>query len=87
MAHLHLGDLSAFVIATQNSDPITVAHFQRNEQSDGLNRVVASVDVVTHEQVVGVWGLAAEAEQLLQVMELTVDVAANRHRRFYLRHV
>ncbi len=39
--------------------------------------MVAAVHVVAHEQVVGVGGGAADAEQLQQVLELAVDVAAH----------
>ena len=36
-------------------------------------RVVASVDVVAHEEVVGIGGLATDAEELHQVVKLWTE--------------
>lgn len=47
------------------------------QQQEGLDTVEAAVDEVAHEQVVGVWHIAAHLEQLTEVIELTVDVATN----------
>ena len=80
-------DLSALVVATQDRDSVLVAYFQCDEQSDCLDTVVAAIDVVAHEEVVGVRGLSANLEQLAQVVELAMDVTADRHRRTYLLHI
>ena len=79
---LHLGDLARLVIATENGDSLGVAHLQGNEQSDSLNRVIAAIDVVTHEKVVCARWLASNFEKLPQIVELAVDITANGHRRF-----
>ena len=47
-----LGDLATLVIAPQDRDAVLEAHLQANQQCDRLHTVVASVDVVPHEQVV-----------------------------------
>jgi hypothetical protein len=39
--------------------------------------VVSAVDVVAHKEVVGVGAGAADAEELEEVVELAVDVAAD----------
>jgi len=39
---------------------------------------MASIDVVSHEQVVGVRQLSPEPEKLPQIMELPMDISANR---------
>jgi hypothetical protein len=49
--------------------------------------VIAAVDVVSHEDVGGVWNLATLVEELKQVVELAVDVAANSSGRAYGLHV
>ena len=56
-------------------------YLQRQQQQERLNAVEASVDKVTHEQVVCVWNVASNLEELLQVKELTVYVAT------YLSHI
>ena len=51
---------------------------------DRFDAVVSSVDIVAHEKVICVGGLAADAEKLHKVVELTVHVAAYGHRAFHL---
>lgn len=60
---VYLGNLSGFVVATQDGDTVTVSHFESYEQCNGLDRVVASVDVVTHEEVIGIGRVATNAEE------------------------
>ena len=82
-----LGDLAGFVVAAEDGDALGVSDFERNEEGDGLNGEVAAVDVVAHEEVVGVWIGAADFEELHQVVELAVDVAADGHRALDRLHV
>ena len=82
-----LGDLSALVVASQNRDSFLKAHLEADEKSHSLNTVVATIDVVAHEQVVCVWRATTNFEELHQVMELSVHIAANRHRTFHRLHV
>ena len=49
--------------------------------------MVPSVDVVSHEEIVGVWGLTSDFEELFQVVELAVDITANGDRCSHLRYV
>ena len=60
--YLHLGDLAGFVVSAQNSNAILVAHLEGYKQGDGFHGVVAAIDVVSHEEVVGVGKLAANLE-------------------------
>ena len=64
-----------------------MAHFQSHQKADSFDRVVAAVDIVAHEQVVGVRRFAADSEELDQVVELTVNVSADGDRAFYLLDV
>ena len=45
---IHLGDLTRLVVATEDSDALRVADLQGDEQSDRLNRVISSIDVVAY---------------------------------------
>jgi hypothetical protein len=47
-------------------------------------RVVASVDIVAKEEVIGIWRLAADLKQLHQITELPMHVPAYCHRCVYL---
>lgn len=42
-----LGDLARFMVATKNSDARRVANFEGDQESDGLDRVVAAINIVT----------------------------------------
>lgn len=70
------------MVTTQDGNPVSVAHLQCNQERHCLNRVVATVNIVPHEQVVGVGRLAADLEELHEVVELTVHIAANGYRAF-----
>ncbi len=60
---VHLRDLPRFVVSAEDCYSIAVSELEGYEEGDGLDRVVASVDVITHEEVVGVGRVAADAEQ------------------------
>ena len=61
-----------------------VAYLESNQECDGLHTVVSSVNIISHEEIVGVGALPSDPEQLHQVVKLTVDVATDRHRTFHL---
>ena len=44
---VNLGDLARFMVAAQDGDAGRVADFERDEESDGFDRIIASVNVVT----------------------------------------
>ena len=84
---LHLGDLARLVVASENSDSVLEADFEGDKQGNSLDTVVAAIDVIAHEKVVGVGWLATDLEKLAEIMELAVDVTANSDRRANLLHV
>ena len=56
----------------------THTYLETNKQRNGLHRVIPSVNIVPHEQVVCVGRLSSDAEQLHQVVELPVDIPTHR---------
>ena len=68
------------MVAAKDGDPAAVADLQGDKQGNGLDAVVAPVHVVTHKEIVCVWRLAPNPEQLHEVVKLAVHIAANRHR-------
>mmetsp|Transcript_6523 Transcript_6523/g.14256 ORF Transcript_6523/g.14256 Transcript_6523/m.14256 type:complete len:206 (-) Transcript_6523:14-631(-) len=74
-----LRDLTALVVASEDSNAVGKPHFEGHQQRDRLHGVVATVHVVAHEQVVRVRRLSSDAEQLHQVVELPVDVTTDGH--------
>lgn len=75
------------MIAPQNGDPIPVAHFQGDKQADGLDRVIASVNIVPHEEVVCVRAVPSYSEQLQEVLKLPMDVATDSHWALHMLHI
>ena len=75
------------MVAAQDGDSVREAHLQRDEKRHRLDRVIAAIDVVTHEEVVGVGRLATDLKEFAQVVELAVDVTADGDRRTHLLHV
>ena len=71
-----LGDLPALVVAADQRDAVGVADLEGQEEEEGLDGVVAPIDEVAEEEVVLVGTLAPDLEQLDEVVELPVDVAA-----------
>lgn len=65
---VYLSNLPRLVVPTEDGDPVRVAELERHEESDGLDRVVAAVNVVAHEQVVGIGRVSTDAEELGQVV-------------------
>ena len=87
LSDLHLSDLTGLVVASQNRDSMSVAYLKGNQQRHSLHRVVASVHVVSHKQVISVGGLPSNFEKLLQVVELAVDITADSDWRIHHRHI
>lgn len=78
-----LRDLTGFVVATEDCDSLRVSDFESNEQGNSLYGVVSSINVVTHEKIVGIWVGTTDSEQLHQIMKLTVDITADCDRAFH----
>lgn len=49
---IDLGDLLTLVITSQDGNSVWISNFESDEKSHGLNRVVTSIDVISHEKVV-----------------------------------
>jgi len=54
-----------------------LTHLQGEQQEKCLHAVVSSINEVPQEEVVGVWALTADLEELDEIVKLTVDVSAN----------
>lgn len=70
-------DLTGFVVTTDERHAVWVADFEAEEEEEGFKGVETAVDEVAHKEVIGVWDVAADAEELHEVMKLAVDVAAD----------
>ena len=66
------------MVTSKDSKSILKADLQSDEKSDCLDRVVSAIDVVTHEEIVGVGRLTTNLKQFPQIVELAVNVTADR---------
>ena len=85
--YLHLSDLSALVISSKDGDSISKTHLEGNKEGHSLHRVVATIDVISHEEIVSVGRAATDLEELAQVVELTVDITTNCYRGTNFLHI
>lgn len=65
------------MVASQDSDSLWVSNLQGYEQGNCLYRIISTVDIVTHKEVVGIRVGTSDPEQLHQVVELAVDVTTH----------
>lgn len=63
-----LCNLSRLVVSPEDRDAVAVSKLHGDEEGDGLDRVITTVDVVTHEEVVCVWRVAPDAEKLGKIV-------------------
>ena len=49
---VHLSDLSAFVVSSEDSKSISESDLKGDQESYGLDWIVSSVNVVAHKQVI-----------------------------------
>jgi len=82
-----LGDLSGLMVTSEDGESILIAHLQGDKQGHGLHGVVSAINIISHEEVVGVRGLSANLEEFSQVVELSVDVTTDGHGGAHLLHV
>ena len=55
-------DRGAFVVAAEDEEVFRVLDLVGEQQADGLEGLLASVDVVAQEEVIGLWGEPAVLE-------------------------
>jgi hypothetical protein len=61
---VHLSNLSALVIPSDQSHSLRIPYFESEQKKESLNRVKSSVHEVTHEQIIRHRALASYFEEL-----------------------
>ena len=56
---------------------VWVTDFEAEKQEEGFEGIEAAINEVTHEKVVRIRYVAADAKKLHEIMELTMNVAAD----------
>lgn len=63
------------MVAAKDEKVFGVLDLVREEKTNGLERLFASIDIVAEKEVVCFWGKSAILEQTEEVVVLPVDVA------------
>ena len=82
-----LSDLSAFMISSQNGNAIFVPDFKCDQESDGFQTVISSIDIVAHEEIIGFRTISTNTKELGKIVELTMNITANGDRSSDWLHV
>lgn len=59
---------------------LRVSHLQSNQKGYRLDRVIPSIDKVSHEEIVGEGQISSDSEKLNKIMQLTVDITTDGDR-------
>jgi hypothetical protein len=78
-------DRCALVVAAEDEEVLGVLDLVCQQKADGLEGLLAAVDVVTEEEVVCLRWEAAVLEQAQKIVVLAVNVTANLHCRLVIR--
>ena len=70
-------DGGAFVVTSQDEEVLGVLDLVCQQEADSLERLLASIDVITEEEVVGLGGKASIFEKTQQIVVLTVDITTD----------
>lgn len=70
-------DRSTLVVTSQNEEVLGVLDLVGEEQADGLEGLLTSVDIVTEEEVVGLGREATVLEESEEIVVLSVDITAD----------
>ena len=79
LSDTHLCNLPRLMVSPEERHTVGPASFEDHQPGESLQAVVAPVYKVSHEDVVCVRRRSALSEELLQVVELSMDISADRH--------
>lgn len=71
-------DRRAFVVPAQEEKVLWILDFVSKEQTDGLQTLLSTVDIVAQEEVVRVWRESTIFEQTQKIIILPMNVACVR---------
>lgn len=70
-------DGCALVITAKNEEVFRILNLVGEEEADGLQRLLASINVISKEEIICLWREAAVLEQTEKIIVLAVDVTTD----------
>lgn len=67
----------ALVVSTENKEVFGILDLVREEKADSFEGLLATVNVVSEEKVVGFWREATVFKEAQKIVVLAVDITAN----------
>lgn len=74
---IHLRDLTALMITSDQRDQIRIANFICKQQEERLNTIEPAVYKISQEKIAYARNISAISKKLQQVIELSMNIAAN----------
>ena len=65
---VYLCNLPRFVVPAKDCYAVPVAKLESDEQRHGFDRIIAAIDVVAHEEVIGIRRISPDAEKLREIV-------------------
>lgn len=79
--------MTAFMVSPEQPERLRVMNLERPQVEDALDTEVASVDVVSQEEIASLSGVATNFEKLHQIVVLSVDISADGDGGIHLKKV
>lgn len=70
-------DGGTFVVAAQDEKVFRILDLVCEKEADGFERLLATVDVVAQEEVIGLWRKSSVLEQSQKIVILPMDISTN----------
>jgi hypothetical protein len=64
------------MVSSEKSNFSRVSDFVRHEEFESFDRIISSVNKITHKDVGCVWNVSSLVEELKKVVKLSMDVPA-----------
>jgi len=84
---INCSNLPGLMVPSEECNVSWVLQFETKQELEGLHRVVASINKVSHKNVSGVWYFPSFVEKFEEIMELAMDITANSDRCFNRLHI
>lgn len=56
------------MVSPEDGDAVAVAQLHCNKECDGFDRVVSSVDIITHKKIVGVGRVSTDTKEFREIV-------------------
>lgn len=70
------------MVAAGEVDALGVSNLQGDEQGYSFHRIVAAINEVAHEEVVGERYISPNGEEFNEIVQLSVDISTDSHWHF-----